>query len=95
MSNTKQTATDRTPEQVLAELEENRRELDACDKVALHARQKALWAEGRALGLDSGTLAEKSGVESVTVRLYWNPEKAAERAEERRGKPRKRATKKG
>lgn len=83
----------RTPTQILAECAREARKRDAAAPKVLAAndRLRCLWDEAREAGIDSKTIAERSGVKSVTVRLYWNPTKAGQRAKARNGKPRKKA----
>lgn len=85
--------TSRTPTQILAACVRAARKRDQLDPKlrAANDELRELWSEGRELGLDSKTLAAKSGVESVTVRYFWNPDKAGARAKARKGKPRKKA----
>ena len=83
----------RTPAQILAEIAREARKRDtAAPKVqAANEKLRVLWNEARELGVDSKTIAERSGVKSVTVRLYWDPTKAGQRAKARNGKPRKKS----
>lgn len=78
----------KTVERIAAELAEITAQLEqrTPEVTKLKDRQRALWAVGRELGMDSRSLAEVSGVESVTVRLYWNPAKVSERAKDRPAK---------
>lgn len=74
----------RLPEQILADLQAVREDLESCDQQALRDERNRLWDEARRAGIQSRVLADASNVESVTVRLYWDQEKVAERARVRK-----------